>query len=195
MRGSTSAFRRASRSKARRAMTWCPAGPAAITSGDRRFVTAELREVGQRIGPLPENWKPDQRAVQAISGKFESAFSQDVAGAAEASMNGYVEALEAGGQRAIGIVQSMVQEMKAMLTFTAGPTIQPTFAPAGGGAAAAPAVAPTGSKAAAVGSTVTVTQNITTANSRLAARRAQREQNRATRLAQSRALHDGVGLA
>jgi hypothetical protein len=107
-----------------------------------------------------------------------------------------VAIITAGGSgQAVSIVQGFVDTIRSMLSFTAGPTIQPTFAPAGGApggeAAGAPdAGVPQKQSSLQGGGINRLTQNITAPNSQMAARRAQREQNRAIRLAQARALHD-----
>jgi len=116
--------------------------------------------------------------------------------AAHQSMGSYNDALKQEGANAVSITQGIVEQLRSMLNFTAGPTIQPTLAPAT--AAPAPAAAPAGvqkSSALPVGGNVRLTQNISAPNSTLAARRAMREQNRAVRLAQDRALHDLGSLA
>ena len=108
----------------------------------------------------------------------------DAAAAAKVSMDGYKQALQSGLDDARTTIASAVAEFKAMLSFTAGPTISPSVVPVG--AAAMPASHHAGSG----GSGLSVTQNISTSDPRLAARRAQREQNRAVNLAMANALHD-----
>lgn len=107
----------------------------------------------------------------------------DAAAAAKASMDGYKQALESGLDDARTTIASAVAEFKAMLNFTAGPTISPSVVPAG--AAAMPATQHAGG-----GGGLSVTQNISTSDPRMAARRSQREQNRAVNLAMANALHD-----
>lgn len=140
----------------------------------------------RRSIPLPAI---DPRSASVISGKVEGALSKDMGAAAASAMGGYNQKLTAEGQRAVDAVETFVREMKAKLNFSAGPTITPTFAPV-----AAPAAPAGGQQSSAAptstGSNVNLTQHIQSPNSRLAARAAQREQNRTVRLAQSRALHD-----
>lgn len=107
----------------------------------------------------------------------------DGAAAAKAAMDSYKQALGSGLDEAKTTIAAAVAEFKAMLNFTAGPTISPTVVPAGA-AAGASAVQHAG------GGGVSVTQNISTSDPRLAARRAQREQNRSVNLAMANALHD-----
>lgn len=106
----------------------------------------------------------------------------DAAAAAKAAMDGYKRALASGLDDARTTIATAVAEFKAMLSFTAGPTISPSVVPVGAGAA--PATQHAG------GGGLSVTQNISTSNPRMAARRAQREQNRAVNLALANALHD-----
>ena len=107
------------------------------------------------------------------------------AGAASDAMNEYNDALGKGLDQAKSQIASAVAEFRSMLNFSAGPTIVPSALPVGAGAGA--------NQQASAGST-SVTQNISTSDPRLAARRAQREQNRATNLALANALHE-TGMA
>lgn len=122
-------------------------------------------------------------------------------GAARESMDGFNEALEAEGQKALGIAESIAARIKAIFSFTVTPTIAPTF---GGAAPAAPsAPAPSGApgKQSSLlkptsGSKFALTQNIYgTGDSRAIARRVLREQDRAVRRVQAAALHDTGRLA
>jgi hypothetical protein len=101
-----------------------------------------------------------------------------------------VAVITAGGSgQAVSIVQGFVDTIRSMLSFTAGPTIQPTFAP-GGAPDAGGGALPQKQSSLQGGGINRLTQNITAPNSQMAARRAQREQNRVIRLAQARAQHD-----
>lgn len=136
---------------------------------------------------------PSGPIAAAITGRVESELSTDMSAAAQASMEGYNAELQAQGDKALVMVQSFVQQLKAQLSFTASPVIAPVVtAPSVGGAATSvPEV--TGKQSSAEpagGKPVKVTQNIYSPNSRLAARAAVKEQNRSVRLAQANALHD-----
>lgn len=105
---------------------------------------------------------------------------------ADAAMDEYNDALGRGLDDARTKISAAVNEFRAMLSFSAGPTISPTMLPAGAAVSAPVQQAGGGSG----GGSVNVTQNISTSDSRMAARRSQREQNRAMSLAMNNALHD-----
>ncbi|UWU13284.1 phage tail tape measure protein [Rhizobium sullae] len=110
---------------------------------------------------------------------------------AESSMQGYNEALSAEGDKAIAIARDKAAAIRDSLNFTATPTIAPTFLPP----ASAPAAtsAPKDKQSSLVptsGGTVKVAQYFPGGNPRLASLRAQREQNRAVRMATARSLSD-----
>ncbi len=100
---------------------------------------------------------------------------------AQSSMEAYSEGLAEGGVKAEQEAQSIADRIKALLGFTVSPVIAPTYAPpAGNGGSTGNQTSlptPGGTK---------VTQNIYSPNSRQAAMRAQREQNRAVRQASAR---------
>ncbi|MCO5083411.1 MAG: phage tail tape measure protein [Rhizobiaceae bacterium] len=116
--------------------------------------------------------------------------------AAEQSMDGYNKALQAEGQEAVSIAQSIADSIRSMLGFTVSPTIQPRLvAPGGGGQAggAGNGGAPRGvggRQTASASPGVTVNNNIRTSNPQLAARRSQAEANRRVRLAQWNGIGD-----
>ena len=120
------------------------------------------------------------------SGELDILLSERRADAARTSMGGYNQALAAEGEKSKGIVQGIVESLRAMLNFTATPTIAPQLVPP---APSGPAPQKQSSLSPA-GAPVKVTQNITAPNTVLAARRAQREQNRRVMMAQAGALHD-----
>ena len=64
-----------------------------------------------------------------ISRPIEQQLGHDMSGAADAAMGGYIDRLNAAGDRAVGIAQEKAAEMQRALNFTATPTISPTFAP------------------------------------------------------------------
>ncbi len=125
--------------------------------------------------PAPRDWLQIQDMLKAMDAQAKEA--------ALSTMDAYKQAMGTGLEQTRTIVASAVAEMRAMLNFTATPTISPrvvTAAPAGGGGGA--------------GNSVTVTQNISSPNSRVAAARAKREYNREVRMAMADPLHD-MGLA
>lgn len=175
--------------------------PIVVPTGDWRAPAYEPPRT--RGGVSDVRPMPSGPIAGAIIGQVESELSTDMSEAARQSMDGYNQELAAQTDRAVVVVQSAVQELKAMLSFTASPVISPVVnRPAVSGGSATPAVpatpaAPTGEQHSSVQpagytstSQVQLTQNITSTNPRTAARTAQREQNRAVRLAQSNALHD-----
>lgn len=104
------------------------------------------------------------------------------------AMEGYNKNLAAETQKAVKIVGDAVSTIKAILNFTASPTIVPNVstpaapaAPAAGGEKHSSIVNNTG---------VRVSQNIRTNNPRQAARLAARESDRAIRRAMGNSLHD-----
>lgn len=107
---------------------------------------------------------------------------------AEQSMSGYNEGLSQEGAKAEGIAQGIAESIKAMLGFTVSPTIAPTYVPAG--TATGGTVEKHSSVQQSTG--VKVTQHITSPNSKHAAARAVKEQNRAIRQAQARS-YAGTG--
>ncbi len=141
--------------------------------------TPDNGDLGKSTGKIPI---PIPRPVERQLGG-------DLSGAADKAMTGYNDRLNAQGDRAISIAAEKAAEMQRILNFTASPTIQPTFLPPAGSAPNAAA-----GKQSAIPSTgpTKLTQNIYSPNSKLAAARAQRESNRAVRMAQARAL-SGTG--
>ncbi|MBB3461967.1 putative nucleic acid-binding Zn-ribbon protein [Rhizobium sp. BK377] len=114
----------------------------------------------------------------------------DLRPAAEESMKGYNEGLASEGQKAAQEATSIADRIKAALGFTVSPTIAPNFMP--------PASTPTSlpkdkQSALQTPSSVKVAQYFPGGNARLAAMRAQREQNRAIRMASARSLSDTGG--
>lgn len=117
---------------------------------------------------------------------------RNLAPEAEDAMKEFNQSLGRGLDDARIQISAAVSDFKAMLSFSAGPTISPTMLPAsapGGGAAAIPV------QHAGSGGSVNVTQNISGSDPRMLARRSQREQNRAINLAMNNALHDTGGFA
>lgn len=117
----------------------------------------------------------------------------DVSGSAESSMKNYNSTLNAEGDKAVEIAREKAAAIRDSLTFTATPTIAPTFlppTPAGPSAAPLPKDKQSGLQTP---STVKVAQYFPGGNARLAAMRAQREQNRAIRMATARSLSDTGG--
>ncbi|MCB5203952.1 phage tail tape measure protein [Neorhizobium sp. T786] len=133
-------------------------------------------------------------AADAPIAGAEPALGKDMSGAADTAMGGYIDKLNTAGDRAVGIAQDKAAQMQQALNFTATPTISPTFGPP------APAAGPgadIGKQSSLQQSnSVRLTQNISSPNSKMAATRARREQDRAIRQAQARSLYDvGRGLA
>jgi TP901 family phage tail tape measure protein len=115
----------------------------------------------------------------------EKPLSKDMSGAADEAMSGYNERLRAAADTAVSIAQDAAQRMLGLLNFTATPTIQPNFVPTGGGGEKHTSLpSPAGGNK--------VTQNIYTPNTKQAALRSTREQNRAIRQANARS-YSGTG--
>lgn len=111
---------------------------------------------------------------------------RNLAPEAEGAMKEFNESLGRGLDDARTKISAAVSDYKAMLSFSVGPTISPTMLPASApGSGAATPVQHAGS-----GGSVNVTNHISTSDPRMAARKAQREQNRAMALAMNNALHD-----
>jgi len=115
----------------------------------------------------------------------------DLRPSAEQSMQGYNESLATEGDKAVGIAQEKAAAIRDSLSFTATPTIAPTFLPP------TPAPRPSMPKdehsALQAPTSVKVAQYFPGGNARLAAMRAQREQNRSVRMATARSLSDTGG--
>lgn len=128
----------------------------------------------------PREWQKIQDMLKGMDGKASDA--------GQATMDAYKAAMGAGLDATRAMVAQAVAQMREMLNFSASPTIVPHVATAavaaGGGGGGAP---PPGGRS---GGGVTVTQHISSPNSRIAAARAQREQNRTVRMAMADALHD-----
>nr|WP_280531096.1 phage tail tape measure protein [Shinella yambaruensis] len=114
--------------------------------------------------------------------------------AASASMSAYTSALAAEGEEAKSTAQSIADSIKAMLGFTVSPTISPTYIPAGSAGTSNAGSEKHTSVQQSTG--VKLTQNISSPNSKHAAMRSVREQNRAIRQAQARSYAEtGRNLA
>lgn len=134
--------------------------------------------------PAPREWQKVQDMLKGMDKKASDA--------GQATMDAYKAAMGAGLDATRAMVADAVAQMRAMLNFSASPTIVPQVATAavaaGSGGGGAPAPGGRG------GGGVIVTQHISSPNSRVAAARAMREHNRTVRMAKADALHD-TGLA
>lgn len=144
------------------------------------------KRLGAGAPPAREAEDASMKAFQRLrdSGDMEDILydAREWRKAARSAMEGFNEALGTGLDDARSKISAAVAEFKAMLNFAARPTISPTIVPA-----TAMAAAPSGG---GVTSSASVTQNISTSNPQRAARLAQREQDRAVRMALANALHD-----
>lgn len=157
---------------------------------DRQLIQSWLERIGRSNGraddgtpmptPAPREW---QKIPDMLKGMDKKASD-----AGQTTMDAYKAAMGAGLDATRAMVADAVAQMREMLNFSASPTIVPHVATAavaagsGGGGVPAP-----GGRS---GGGVTVTQHILSPNSRIAAARAQREQNRTVRMAMADALHD-----
>lgn len=108
----------------------------------------------------------------------------DLGPQAQSAMQGYNEALAAGGETAMQEAQSIADQLKAILGFTVSPTISPVIVPPSGGSTPAgpqPSIQPMSNK---------TTNYITSPNPQHAALKASRAQARAIQQAQARSLAD-----
>ena len=108
----------------------------------------------------------------------------DLGPQAQSAMQGYNEALAAGGETAMQEAQSIADQLKAILGFTVSPTISPVIVPPSGGSA------PTGQQSSIQPMSNKTTNYITSPNPQHAAVKASRAQARAIQQAQARSLAD-----
>jgi TP901 family phage tail tape measure protein len=159
---------------------------------DVDLFAAQRQGIAQEIDRLKGELKAGE-SVQGVGGGVQQNLGKDMSGAAESSMQGYNNTLSAEGDKAVGIAREKAAAIRDSLNFTATPTIAPNFLP--------PAPAPAGPSslpndkhsALSTPSTVKVANYFPAGNPRLAALRAQREQNRAIRMASARSLSDTGG--
>lgn len=112
-------------------------------------------------------------------------FAIDLRPSGENSMQSMAEGIRAQRETVAAEAQGIAEQLRAILGITISPTIQPTFIPPAGGPPA-----PGKQSSISTSGNVKVTQNISSPNAHAAARRAQREQNRAVRHAQAGSLAD-----
>lgn len=168
-----------------------------LQSGEKAQPTPADRDLGKRSGkdfiPVPTADPRRQRLGKVVpiptAKPLDRALGADMSGAADSAMDGYNERLKAAADRAISTARDAAAQMMQSLNFTATPTIQPNFVPGGGTGTSVK-----GEKHSSVQQStgVKVTQHITSPNSKMAANRSVREQNRAIRQAQARSL-SGTG--
>ncbi len=140
--------------------------------------------------------KPDNGDLGKSTGKIPVPLERPIANplgenmgsAADKAMEGYNKNLSAQTEKSVSIVQDAVSAIKAILNFTASPTIVPKVstpaapaAPSGGGEKHSSIVNNTG---------VRLSQNIRSNNPRQAARLAARESERAIQRAMGNSFHD-----
>jgi hypothetical protein len=151
-----------------------------------RFVTdLDSVELPDHMKPPPARpAAPSSSPAREFPGKMKDDLSSDMSGAADASMDGYLDRLKQALGTAASDIAGEVAKWKAMLDFSAGPTIRPTFLPPSG--APAPDAPQKQSMLVPGGGTSigTINQHISTPHSKLAALRARREMNRAVAMAQ-----------
>lgn len=159
---------------------------------DVDMFAAQRQVIAQEIDRLKGELKAGE-SVQGVGGGVQQNLGKDMSGAAESSMQGYNNTLSAEGDKAVGIAREKAAAIRDSLNFTATPTIAPNFLPATPAPAAPSGLPKDKHSALSTPSTVKVANYFPAGNPRLAAMRAQREQNRAIRMASARSLSDTGG--
>ncbi|MGF3028053.1 hypothetical protein ACQVP2_35355, partial [Methylobacterium aquaticum] len=110
--------------------------PAPRTGAGPGGPTAQAGTTTLKVDPQPA--LDGMRAAEEGARRLQTTMGQDLSGPARESMQSYTAALKAGTAEAVAAVTAAVAQMKAMLNFTASPTIAPRLvAPSGTGAAPA----------------------------------------------------------
>ncbi|KQV31621.1 hypothetical protein ASC97_19895 [Rhizobium sp. Root1203] len=159
---------------------------------DVDMFAAQRQVIAQEIDRLKGELKAGEN-VQGVGGGVQQNLGKDMSGAAESSMQGYNNTLSAEGDKAVGIAREKAAAIRDSLNFTATPTIAPNFLPPTPAPAAPSGLPKDKHSALSTPSTVKVANYFPAGNPRLAAMRAQREQNRAIRMASARSLSDTGG--
>ncbi|MDM9647764.1 phage tail tape measure protein [Rhizobium sp. S163] len=159
---------------------------------DVDLFAAQRQTITQEIDRLRGELKAAS-SVQGVGGGVEQNLGKDMSGAAQSSMEGYNSTLSAEGDKAVGIARDKAAAIRDSLNFTATPTIAPNFIPPT--PAARPQALPKDEHSSLMmpSSSVKVANYFPGGNARLAAMRAQREQNRSIRMATARSLSDTGG--
>ncbi len=170
--------------------------------GDVDTLAVQRENLQQEIDALRQeletikHYQPDSFDLGKTTGKvpvpgekpIENKLGSDLGPAANKAMAGYNKNLAAQADKAVSIVEDAVSAIKAILNFTASPTIVPKVS-----TPSAPSAPPGGSEkhSSIINNTgVRLSQSIQSSNPRQAARLAARESNRAINRALANSFHD-----